>query len=197
MIGLLGGVASGKSVVANLLRQLGAVILDADQAGHEVLRLPSVKDAARQRWGAGIFGSSGEIDRKALAAIVFDPRDGQRQELQALERITHPEIGRRVLAQAESLRGAGAPLLVLDAPVMLKVGWDQLCDELLFVDAPREVRLSRALARGWTEAEFAAREAAQEPVELKRSLADRVLDNSGEMSYTFEQVKRLWQEWVG
>jgi dephospho-CoA kinase len=80
---------------------------------------------------------------------------------------------------------------------MLKSGWNKLCDAIAFIDSPREQRLSRALARGWSAAEFAAREAAQEPLEQKRALADFVLDNSQDMSYIQTQVQRCWQTLVG
>ena len=196
-LGLLGGIASGKSLVAKKLQDLGAVVLDADRAGHEMLRLPNVKDAARDRWSASIFGSDGEIERKRLAAIVFAPTDDGRRELAYLEKLTHPQIGRRLQDQLNLLRQQGVQVAVLDAPVMLKAGWDRFCDQIWFIDAPYEVRLKRAKSRGWTEAEFRDRELAQEPVERKRELADLVLDNSGEVEYTERQIERFWHSLIG
>jgi dephospho-CoA kinase len=123
-LGLLGGVASGKSLVANKLQELGAMVLDADRAGHEVLRLPHIRDAARQRWGASIFAAdgenAGEIDRKRLASIVFAGTDDGRRELEFLEKLTHPEIGRRLQEQLSLVQKQGVQVAVLDAPVMLK-----------------------------------------------------------------------------
>lgn len=196
-VGLLGGIASGKSLVAKKLQELGAVVLDADRAGHEVLRLPHIKQAARDRWGASIFGPDGEIERKRLAAMVFARTEEGRRELEYLENLTHPEIGRRLREQLNLFSQQGVSVAVLDAPVMLKAGWDRFCDQIWFIDAPYEVRLRRAKARGWTEAEFRARELAQEPVERKRELADLVLDNSGELSYTYGQIERLWHSLIG
>jgi dephospho-CoA kinase len=196
-LGLVGGIASGKSLVAKKLQQLGAVVLDADHAGHEVLRLPHIKEAARGRWGASIFGPDGEIERKRLAAIVFAHTDEGRRELEHLEKLTHPEIGRRLQAQLNLLRDQGVPVAVLDAPVMLKAGWDRFCDQIWFIDAPYEVRLKRAQTRGWTEEEFRARELAQEPVERKRELADLVLENSGDLEYTYRQIERFWHSLIG
>ncbi|MEX2139139.1 MAG: dephospho-CoA kinase [Pirellulales bacterium] len=196
-LGLLGGIASGKSLVAKKLQDLGAVVLDADRAGHEVLRLPHVKVTARSRWGASIFGSNGEIERKRLAAIVFARTGEGRRELECLEKLTHPEIGRRLQDQLNLLREQGVQVAVLDAPVMLKAGWDRFCDQIWFIDAPHEVRLKRAQTRGWTEDEFRARELAQEPVERKRELADLVLDNSGDIEYTHRQIERLWHSLIG
>ena len=92
---------------------------------------------------------------------------------------------------------AGTPLAILDAPVMLKSGWNKLCDALALVDAPQNQRLARATTRGWTPEQFAAREAVQEPIDEKRRLADFVLDNSQDVSYIQAQVQRCWQTLVG
>ena len=193
LLGLIGGIASGKSTVAGLFGQLGAVVLDADRVGHEVLRLPAVRAAVGGRWGKDVIGPDGEIDRKALGRIAFaSPPDGPR-ELAELERITHPEIRRQLTAEIEELAKSGTRLAVLDAAVMLKSGWDRLCDAIAFIDVPRELRLARALDRGWTAEDFAHREAAQESVDQKRSRADFVLDNSRDLGYIQSQVQRCWQ----
>lgn len=197
LIGILGGVASGKSLVAGELARLGAGWLDADLAGHEVLRLPQIEDAVRRRWGREVFGPDGRIDRSRLARLVFaDPPDGPR-ERKHLEQLTHPEIGRLLGRQAECLAGSGKVAAVLDAPLLLEAGWDRLCRKLVFVDAPRPARLRRALARGWSEEDFAAREEAQESLDFKRQRADVVLDNSGSPEQTQAQVERFWQSLFG
>jgi dephospho-CoA kinase len=193
LIGILGGVASGKSLVAGQFARLGAGVLDADRAGHEVLRLPHVEAAVRQRWGAEVFGPDGRIDRGRLARIVFaDPPGGTRQRRE-LEQMTHPEIGRLLGRQVETFARSGCPAAVLDAPLLLEAGWDRLCDRLVFVDAPREMRLLRALARGWNKEDFAAREQSQQSLDYKRERADAVVDNSGSPEHTQAQVERLWQ----
>jgi len=197
VIGLLGGVASGKSLVAKELERLGAGHLDADRAGHEVLRLPRVEAAARQRWGAGVFNTAGHIDRSQLARLVFAAPPNGPRERKYLEQLTHPEIGRLLEQQARQWTAEGLPAAVLDAPLLLEAGWDKFCDTLVFVDAPREVRLGRALARGWTESEFSARENAQEPLDLKRKRADVVIDNATSFEQTREQGERFWQSLVG
>lgn len=194
VIGLLGGVASGKSFVADQLKELGAVVLDADRTGHEVLREPEVKAALRQRWGDKIFGAPGEIDRPAVGRIVFANSPEAARELQFLELITHPRITERLRQQMAEAAAAGAPAIVLDAAVMLKAGWDRLCDAVWFVDAPRAVRIERAAQRGWGEKQFAAREAAQEPLEQKRGVATAVIDNSGPPDQTADQIKALWRQ---
>ncbi len=172
-----------------MLESLGAGRLDADRAGHEVLRQPDVIAALRERWGDAVLTPDEQIDRAKVAGIVFsDPA-----ELQFLEQTSHPHIGKRLRDQAAELERSGAPALVLDAAVMLKTGWDKFCDIIVFVDAPQDVRASRAMARGWTTQQFAAREAAQENLEEKRKCANCAIDNSGSREATFAQVKRLWE----
>lgn len=197
IVGLLGGVASGKSLIARQLCELGAGLLDGDRAGHEVLRLPEIERQVRALWGEAVFAPDGRIDRKALGKIVFAPPPDGPRELQRLEELTHPEIGMRLRLQAEELARAGRTVAVLDAPVMLKAGWDKFCDRIVFVDAPHEVRLARAIGRGWNQEDFAAREAAQEALEVKRAHADTVIDNSGSPEHAQAQVERFWQSLIG
>jgi len=197
VIGLLGGVASGKSLVARQLAALGAGVLDADQAAHEALNIPRIEDSVRKRWGERVFGADGRVDRSQLARIVFaDPPEGPR-ERQFLEQLTHPAIGRKLAKEAERLAASGSPAAVLDAPLLLEAGWDRLCSRLVFVDAPRELRLVRASARGWSEREFLAREAAQQSLDCKRRRADMVVDNTGPPEQTRAQVERFWHSLVG
>jgi dephospho-CoA kinase len=191
-IGLLGGVASGKSLVAQQFVQLGAGLLDADRVGHEVLRLPQVETTARARWGDEIFGDDGRIDRARLADVVFAVGPKGTPERKYLEELTHPEITRRLRQQAESLAAAGIQVAVLDAALLLEAGWADGCDKLVFVECPRLARLARAKARGWSEEEFAAREAAQESLDRKRQRADAIIDNSGPMERTQAQIEQFW-----
>ncbi len=193
LIGILGGVASGKSEVSRRLRSLGAAVLDADRVGHAVLREAEVRQAVQRRWGETVLDAAGEIDRRKVAEIVFAATPQSKTELTFLEELTHPRIGQQLQAQLAELHREGVRAAVLDAPVMLKAGWDRMCQRIIFVDAPRDVRLARARQRGWTEADFAAREAAQEPLETKRSRADVTIDNSTTRQHLFAQVDRFWQ----
>lgn len=194
VIGVAGGVASGKSVVSQKLQQLGAKLLNADQLGHEVLEEPEVREAIRREWGNEVFTPDGKVDRAALARRVFAPPPEGPQQLTTLERITHPRIGARLQAQIEQWSAEGrVAAAVLDAAVMFKTGWHRACDRIVFVDAPYEIRLARARNRGWSEEHFASREAAQLPVEQKKQFADTIIDNSGELSDAWEQVERFWR----
>ena len=194
LIGVAGGIASGKSLVSEQLTRLGAEVLDADRAGHDVLRDPEVTEAIRRRWGDDVFDAAGEIDRNEVAKIVFAPPPAGPEELTYLEQLTHPRIGQRLRERMITLaHGRQSLVAVLDAPVMFKAGWDKLCDKILFVDSPRELRLARAKSRGWSEAEFDAREAVQELLDAKRSRAEVIIDNSSSPEHTYAQVERFWR----
>ncbi len=191
VVGVIGGVASGKSEVTETLRGLGACILDADQIGHQVLRIPAIREQVGQRWGDAIRSVDGEINRRALAAIVFDP--ARPDELPALERITHPEIEKRIRDHLRQVADHDG-VLVLDAPVMIKTGWYRLCDLLLFVDCPRTMRSEFARARGWDETMLDSREASQASLERKRELATHTIHNHGTLKELREQVVHFWNE---
>lgn len=197
LIGVLGGVASGKSLVAGMLAELGAGVLDADRVGHELLRTPAIEEAVRRRWGEKVFGPDGHPDRAQLARLVFGATPRAADDRNHLEQLLHPEIGRRLQEEAERLKAAGYPAAVLDAPLLMEAGWDTCCDWVIFVDAPRSVRLARALTRGWTETEFAAREGAQESLDFKRKRADVVVDNSASPDATRAQLEQFWRSHIG
>jgi dephospho-CoA kinase len=191
VIGLLGGIASGKSLAAGILAEHGLRVLDADRAGHEAVRLPEIIVAARERWGDEILDADGQIDRGRLAKVVFGPGEDATREREYLERLTHPEIARLLVQEANRLATADVQAAVLDAAVMIEAGWDKWCDKLVFIEAPRGTRLQRALARGWKEEDFIAREAAQESLNSKRQRADVVIDNSGTPLHTRLQIERF------
>jgi dephospho-CoA kinase len=198
VIGLVGGIASGKSLVARQFESLGAGILDGDRTGHEVLRMPEVEQIARKRWGERVMDPAGRINRSALAKIVFAPPPDGPRELEFLEQVTHPKIGQRLREQTEAMVESGKyRALVIDAPLMLEAGWHNICDRIVYVEAPYDVRRSRALNRGWSEADFEAREGAQESLDVKRRHADIMIDNSGSAESTREQVERVWHTLIG
>ncbi len=197
VIGILGGVASGKTFVAHALAELGAGVLDADGVGHEVLQTPEVEEFIRQQWGEGVFGKDGHVDRKRLAELVFGETSEAVKARKRLEQILHPEIERRLDGEAERMAKAGLPAAVLDAPLLAEAGWLRKCDLLVFVEAPRPLRLARAQQRGWSEKDFSAREGVQESLDYKRRLADWVIDTSRSPEHTRAQVERFWRSHVG
>jgi dephospho-CoA kinase len=194
VIGLTGGVASGKSSVASLLAERGCALIDADSVGHEVLDRPGVVQKLVEHFGPGVVAEGGlssarrpQVDRKALGAIVFvDP-----EARHVLEAIVHPLMRVRFALAIEQELGPGRPV-VLDAAILLEKGWDDLCDLVAFVDAPRSERLHRAAAsRGWSDEDFAARERAQWSCEEKRRRADFVIRNDSAPDSLLCEVERL------
>ena len=192
IIGLIGGIASGKSAVAAELAALGAVVLDADRAAHEVINLPTVQQTLVDRWGKEVLKASGEIDRGAVAERVFSDDEKGRAELHFLEETLHPRIREQFQAKLAELAAVGTAVAVIDAPLLLEAGWEKLCDSLVFVDSPRVDRLERAKLRNWTEAEFAKREALQMPIAEKRERSTHVLPNSGTLANLHDQVRAFW-----
>jgi dephospho-CoA kinase len=180
VIGLTGGVASGKSAVAALLAQRGRAVIDADKVGHLVLDLADVQQKLVDRFGSDIMirddGSDQlppRVDRRALGAIVFSDPEARR----ALEAIVHPLMRAR-FAQSIDQAHKNGQTPVLDAALLFEAGWNELCDVVVYVDAPRRERARRAAAnRGWSTEVFEARERAQWPCEEKRSRADVVIRN--------------------
>jgi dephospho-CoA kinase len=196
-IGLIGGVASGKSLVADMLVELGAGRLDADAAGHGLLERDAVVRAAlRQRWGDDVFNGDGSVNRAAVARRVFGAGEEATAEREFLEELLHPRIGEDVKARATGFASEGRPAVVLDAPLLLEAGWGPMCDVILMVDASRETRLGRALNRGWSEAEFNEREAAQWPIVKKRAVADVVINNDGTEAELRREVQRFWKDYI-
>ncbi|MCH2115222.1 MAG: dephospho-CoA kinase [Pirellulales bacterium] len=192
ILGLVGGIASGKSAVAAELAALGAVVLDADEAAHTVINLPEVRHELVARWGRDILLPSGEVDRSAVAGRVFVNSPAGTANRQFLEEHLHPRIRAQFEAALESLQRGDTPMAVIDAPLLLEAGWADICNHLVLVDSPREKRLRRAAIREWTAAEFAAREAAQIPIEEKERRATHRISNLGSRTELVEQVRALW-----
>ncbi len=195
-IGLIGGVASGKSTVAEMFADLGAVVLNADRTAHDVLNQPAVCEALVARWGAGIMGPEGLIDRAAVAKLVFGNSAEAEEERRYLESVVHPLARVAVENRRERLGKAGQEVFVIDAPLLLEAGWDSTCDVILLVDTPDERRAQNAARRGWPPDELERREEAQMPLATKRHRADVTIDNSGSLQETREQVQIFWREVV-
>jgi dephospho-CoA kinase len=193
VIGLIGGIGSGKSHVAAEFARHGAAVIAGDQLGHEALRQPDVRDRVVERWGSAMLDASGQVDRRALGQRVFaDPA-----ELRALEKLVFPWIEGRIEEEIrKSQQTPAVRFVVLDAAIMLEAGWNRFCDWIVYVDTPREERLQRlAQQRGWTEKEVQARSEAQLPLTAKVSQADAAIDNAGSASDLARQIVHLLQRW--
>jgi dephospho-CoA kinase len=192
ILGLTGGIASGKSAVARALAQRGAVVLDADDIGHSVLQEPAVRDLLTARWGPEILLSDGRISRRAVADRVFGETQEAVLERRFLEKTLHPLILQRIQSRIVDLAREGAPAVVIDAPLLIESGWADMCQMMAYVDAPRYQRLERAEGRGWTAKEFSRREAAQMPIEEKRICSTQVIKNSGSLADLDAEVAKFW-----
>jgi dephospho-CoA kinase len=194
VIGLTGGIGTGKSEVARLLESLGAAPINADQIGHEAYTPHSetwnlVVDA----FGEGILHESGEIDRRALGGIVFsDP-----EEMAKLNSIMHPQMASMVTDRIDSLRGDGAEVVVVEAAVLFEAGWETLVDEVWSTDSPVETVVQRLqAARGISPEEARKRIDSQMDREERLGRSDVVVDNSGDVARLERTVRELWQSRV-
>ncbi len=192
VIGILGGIGAGKSTVAAEFAALGCARLDADAIGHELLAEPDVQAEIRRRWGDGVFGADGRIARRALGRAVF----AQPQELAELNKIMHPRIRRRLEQRLAELRqDASVPAVVLDAAIMLEAGWDDLCTDLVFVEAPPQARQERVVSsRGWAPTDWQGREKSQISLDKKRQKCKYSLDNSSNVSCLRERIRELFRQ---
>lgn len=193
VIGLVGGIGSGKSRVAAEFAKCGARVIHADQLGHEALRQPEIRNELVRRWGREILDDKGEIARRKVARIVFE----MDQERKALESLVHPYIGRRIREEIDAANADPAvKLVVLDAAIMLETGWAEVCDRVVYVHAPRAARLRRlADQRGWSAKEVEAREEAQLSLTEKASRANSAIDNSESPERLAQQVAELLRQW--
>jgi len=191
-VGLTGGLGSGKSTVAALLGEHGAVIIDADVVAREVVQAGTPGFAAVvARFGPGVVGPDGELDRAALARVVF--ADGA--ALDELNAIVHPLVGSRSAELAAAVP-PGA-VVVHDIPLLAENGLADRFDTVVVVEADREIRLARLAERGLTRAEAEARMAAQATDEQRRAIADEIVRNDGDLDSLARQIDRLWDRLLG
>lgn len=186
ILGLAGGIGSGKSAVAAVLGELGFVVSDSDAGARAVLERPEVVAELVRAFGQSVLDASGKPDRKAIADAVF----GDEARRRTLEQIVHPRLHEERATLIEAARARGAAGVVIDAPLLFEAGVDAECDAVIFVDTPRAVRLARVVeGRGWTEAELARREAAQMPLDEKRRRSHQVVANDGDMDALRARVR--------
>lgn len=171
VIGIAGGIGSGKSTVAREFADLGCVVSDSDAQTRSLLSEQTTISTLTSWWGNNILAPDGTIDRAAVASIVF--RDETQRK--KLEQLIHPRLH---AARAELIRTSMARAIVIDAPLLFEAGVDRECDAIVFVACPRETRLTRVRAsRGWSDADLTQREDAQIPINEKRSRCRFVVEN--------------------
>jgi dephospho-CoA kinase len=192
IIGLTGGILSGKSTVAEMLAEKEAVIIDADKIGHEAYK-PHTETWQRlvDTFGEWILRRNGEIDRKKLSDIVFsDPAS-----LTLLNQIVHPRMRQIIEEEIEHLRAKGVNVVVLEAAVLIEAKWNDLVDEIWVTVAPEDVIIDRLQNRsGFTEEQARARIRSQLPTEEKVKHADAIIDTNCSLSDVSFRVLELWEQ---
>jgi dephospho-CoA kinase len=189
-IGLTGGIGAGKSTVSAALAAHGAVVVDADRIAREVVERGSPGlEAVAAAFGPRVLTADGDLDRPALAAVVFADPDARRR----LDGIVHPLVRRRAGELELAAREADPDAVVVhDVPLLVETGQAASYDVVLVVEAAEDVRLPRLVARGLTEDDARARIAAQATDEQRRAVADVVLHNDGTPEELRAQVDRFW-----
>lgn len=191
LVGLTGGIGSGKSTVSRMLADRGAVVFDADRLAREAVAAGTPGfSAVVDRFGHEIVGPDGELDRKSLADVVFADEDMRRD----LEAIVHPEVRRRLVEGVQAHLDSDR-VVVFDSPLLVESGQQGYVQLLVVVTAPERMQIARLEAdRGMREDEVRARMSAQMPLEEKAEVADVVLDNEGSLEELEGQVERLWRD---
>lgn len=195
IIGLLGGVGSGKSTVAKMFYDLGAAVIDADRLAHEALNEPATVEQVKQKFGPGVSDLKGQIDRRKLAELVFD----HPENVEFLNRVIHP----KVIEQTESLisfylNDPVSKAIVLDVPLLVEIGWQDRCDCLVFVECSIEKRLERlAGKRKIDEIQLKKRENFQISLDKKAQIAHYTINNNSEESEVAEQVAQVFSSITG
>ena len=192
VVGLTGGICSGKSTVAAMFERLGAVVIDADRVAHE-LQVPGqpLFEAILSAFGRQIVGEDGRIDRRRLGAIVFsDPKARAR-----LEEILHPAIVEECERRIQHARASGAAVCLLEAALLIESGRHARFDRMVLVEASEAVQLERLMARmGLSREEAMQRIRSQVPLEEKRHHAKFVIENGGSLKETERQVRAVWEQ---
>jgi len=191
IIGLTGGIASGKSTASAMFAQMGATVIDADALAREVVEPGSPALAEINRRFPGTVGPDGHLDRAKLAARIF----GDERERIALNAIVHPRVHQAFLKRANELAERGVEVILYDAALLFENDLDQVLDGVILIAAPPEVQISRLVERnGLTRREAEERIAAQMPLQEKARRATWVVDNSGDLTGTRARLAKIWDE---
>lgn len=192
VIGLTGGIASGKSTVTALLKEKGAAIIDADKIAREIMSKgePAWFEVLNYFGDEILNDDRSDIDRKKLAHIVFSDK----AKLEVLNNITHPKIIEEIKRQVEEYKKAGKKIIVIDAALLIETGLDKIADEVWVVAANEDIQLQRLMARekDITKDEALKRIKSQMPLAEKLKFADRVIDNNSSIEETKKQVDKIW-----
>ncbi len=194
VVGLTGGIASGKSTVSQFLQELGACVIDADDVAHSLSEPgQSLYKAYVEHFGSDVLTPEGKLDRGAIAQRVFS----RPEEKQRLDELAHPLILKEFKRRLQSAKDANEPLIVLDVPLLFEAGWDKMADETWLVYVTEKEQMQRLCKRNsFSEEEAWARIRSQMPLSEKVVKADVCIDNDGSVEQTRSAVYELWKERV-
>lgn len=187
IIGISGGIGSGKTFVAKLFSELGCLVISSDDMVHLVYKDSSVKQQLKRWWGGLVFQPNGDLDRSAVARKIFNSPE----ERKRLEHLIHPLVNQlRERTMEKASRDPAVTAFVWDTPLLFETHLDQHCDKLVFVDAPLELRQFRVQqTRGWTGDELTEREISQMPLDRKREMSHYTISNNADADYARGQVR--------
>lgn len=194
IIGITGGISSGKSTVARMLASMGAEFIDADEICHRLILVKKVKDKIVERFGNTILDNYGKIDRARLAEIVFQDETC----LNDLCSILHPIVIEQIRSKVDEIEKRGRrKAIVIDAALLEESDLSLMCDFIIFVNTGKDHRMSRSkICRHWQDGELEKRERFQMALEDKRKKADYIIDNNFTEDNTFRQIKEFWQLYI-
>jgi dephospho-CoA kinase len=192
VVGLTGGIASGKSTVSSFLREAGIPVICADELARKAVERGSPGlEQIRRVFGDEVLDEDGNLDRKVVGTIVFDDEAKRK----ALESIIHPRVAEEEQRILRELEGQGNSIAVVDVPLLYETGWQNHFDLVVVVYVPRNDQEERLMSRDRISREEAvARIGAQMPIQKKKEIADRIVDNTGDLAHTYAQVQRLVEE---
>lgn len=188
IIGILGGIGSGKSTIAAMFGDLGCKVIQSDQQVRDAYADPQIRRMIRQWWGDEAFDSAGQVRRDWIANLIFaDPEQRRR-----LEQLLHPWVASARDKIMQAADDAQVLAFVWDTPLLIEAGWDRQCDVLVFVKAPFEQRLGRVRQnRGWDEDQLRKRENLQTPLDKKEKISDYVISNTADLEFARGQVRQV------
>ena len=194
VIGIAGGIASGKSTIAEMLELLGADVIDADKICHQLINTKDIAHEITKRWGNKLQDSHGKIKRHALAEIVFSDRE----KVSALNSIIHPKVIEQIKSRISKLQDdAATKAIVLDAALLVESNLIDICDIMLFVDTEKNTCRTRVQSsRKWPSDEIAKREKFQGLLQQKRNIADVIINNNHSKEDTSNQIKNFWCQFI-
>jgi dephospho-CoA kinase len=194
IIGILGGISSGKSTVAAEFAKLGCAVIDADAIAHQLLDKKSITKKIIQLFGESIIDSDGKISRRALADIVFADED----KLLLLNEILHPLVLRQTRKLIKTFNNRQKiKAIVLDMPLLAEVGWTNLCNRIIFVKSNKNLRITRAIKMGIPKDNIKKREKFQISLDKKQMLADNMVENNSDFSALVSQVDNIFIDIIG